>query len=221
MASELVEAVINGKKNQDSISITGHSLGGGLANYAGLLHGPPSIAFNAKGITLPEMVAIAKQHTGETLEDRAQRLVTNYQVKGEILTGLQNGIAGIRDGAHILTKLPGVGVQNLVAIAASFVRTAPGEVIKTPAIRPDGKEGNIFMETAAEIVTLTNPVADALLEDIDISGPVDRHGMDYMLRGMEHVSQASSRQLLDTLFRTFAPPTASNPVSSGLNRVAP
>ena len=217
LAGKLVETVVEADKG--TVTVTGHSLGGGLANFAGLLHGVPSVTFNAKGITRPEMAAITQKPVGETLVQRAQRLVTNYQVNSEVLTGLQKhapligGVAGTFFGGPLLGGIVAVQTDKVV-------REAPGVAIEIPAIRPDGKEGNMLLETAAKIATLSSPVAHAVLGEVDISGPVDRHGMDYVLEGMEHLSDAANQQLLEYLFHSY---TSGQPLQNGygLNWIAP
>ena len=59
-ALEMVDAVRKNEKKA-KIILTGHSLGGALANYAGFVRGLPSIAFNAPSLNLK---------MGEDIENR-------------------------------------------------------------------------------------------------------------------------------------------------------
>lgn len=207
MAEGLIEDLVATKGATAQIVATGHSLGGGLSNYAALLHDIPSVTFNAKGVTLPEMATIAQQHPGETLHDLSQRLISNYQVKGEMLTGLQ-------ETTTALTNLPGIGLQDLL-------KAAPGVAIEIPAIKSNGQEGNIFAEMVTKYAAAISPVAHAVFGDVDISGPVDRHGMDYVVRGMERLSEEAGQQLLESLFDSFTPATSNQALQNGLNHIAP
>lgn len=62
-----------------SLRFVGHSLGGGLATAAGLEHGIPATTFNAAGVN-----RFTTDHT------HAARLITNYRVRGEVLSTLQD-----------------------------------------------------------------------------------------------------------------------------------
>lgn len=55
--------------------VTGHSLGGGLATTAAIESGVPAIAFNA---------------AGTTYSSRQARFITNYRIRGDILSTLQD-----------------------------------------------------------------------------------------------------------------------------------
>ncbi|WP_456412292.1 Mbeg1-like protein [Thiolapillus sp.] len=220
LAGKLVNAVLDGKRDQDSVSVTGHSLGGGLANFAGLLHNVPSIAFNAKGITNPEILAIRRAQPAVDVADQANKLITNYQVDGEALTSAQRHAPLIGGAAGTLLGGPVLGGIGAVQ-TGKIVHEAPGAAIETPAIRPDGKEGNMFLEAGAKVATLTSPVARVVLGTVDISGPVDRHGMDYVLRGMEHMNNESGQQLLQTLFDSYLTGNNGSPGKNKLNWIAP
>ncbi len=172
MAEKLVGKLI-GVHGSDTIKVTGHSLGGSLANYAALSHGVTSVTFNGKGTTLPERMS-----TGDLFGIKAQQLITNYQVKGEALTGVQEEI-------HLFPE-------------------TPGNRIKIPAIKPDGTPGNFIRDILVEISLYSIPIIGPSLADKhDISGPIDRHGMDYVERGIVKVLENSSQTLLDALFDSY------------------
>jgi len=61
------------------LTFTGHSLGGGLATAAALHTNRPAVTFNAAGV-----------NGWTTNLSNASRLITNYRVKGEVLSTLQD-----------------------------------------------------------------------------------------------------------------------------------
>ena len=61
------------------LTFTGHSLGGGLATAAALHTNRPAVTFNAAGV-----------NSWTTNLSNASRLITNYRVKGEVLSTLQD-----------------------------------------------------------------------------------------------------------------------------------
>lgn len=107
---------------------------------------------------------------------RAQRYVRNYQVMGDILTEVQEATDPV-------------------------IMEAPGPVSKLPAIRPDGQTGNMLWETLVEGFQRVSPFHDA--SQHDISGPIDRHGMDYVRRGLDARIETSESQALQQLFDSF------------------
>jgi len=151
MANALVEQVIN-DVGRENVTVTGHSLGGGLANYTAMKNEVYSTAFNPKGTTIREKLEIKNENA------LADKYIQNYSVDGELLTGLQETIPVL-------------------------MMEAPGQSTEIPAIKPDGQEGNMWLEGAKELIMKLNPFQDS--DDNNISGPVDRHGMDYVLRGMD------------------------------------
>jgi hypothetical protein len=186
MAERLVEDILEAK-GAENVMVTGHSLGGGLANYVALSHDIPSTTFNAKGITVPELLRIENPLN-------ARQSITNYQVNGEILTELQ--------------KTP-------------YILPAIGSNAGIPAIKPDGTEGNMLKEAFVKVVTLSSPIVNwALGGTNDISGPVDRHGMDYVERGMASATVSAKDAVLETLFGTFDSDPGSQ-TGAGLMFIAP
>ncbi|HIO97113.1 MAG TPA: DUF2974 domain-containing protein, partial [Leucothrix sp.] len=170
MASEVIKKITGGKNN---VSVTGHSLGGGLSNYVAVKYDIPSTTFNAKGSTIPELL-----DTGDILGFKAARLIQNYQVKGEILTGLQEEVP--------------------------LMFQAAGPKVKIPAIRPDGEEGNMLTETMAEVALSSVPfIGTELAKKHDISGPIDRHGMDYVERGMTSALNIEKIKAIHHLLKSF------------------
>jgi hypothetical protein len=80
-------------KGQGGFEITGHSLGGGLASAASAVTGAPATTFNSAGLhpeTAPRFV-----QGGQLFNTDAT--VNAYQVKGEVLTSVQNGLSNMTD----------------------------------------------------------------------------------------------------------------------------
>ena len=174
MANRLVDKLIR-EKGSDKVTVTGHSLGGSLANYAALNHNISSISFNTKGTTIPE-----RFETGDWSGVKANHLITNYQVTGELLTNVQEQIP--------------------------LLPEAPGTTITIPAIKSDGTTGNMLTEVLVEIALYSIPcIGPSLADKNDISGPIDRHGIDYVERGMNKVTESAKDATLDALFSSYEP----------------
>ena len=86
-----VEIGKNIGRSGQNIDITGHSLGGGLASAASQASGRPATTFNASGLHGKTV-----ERYGGSVHDTA---IQAYRVKGEILTGLQEGGLGATAGA--------------------------------------------------------------------------------------------------------------------------
>jgi len=76
---DAVLAVSEAQRLGYSITIAGHSLGGGLATAAALHTNSKAVTFNAAGV-----------NSWTTNTSRESSLITNYRVQGEILSTLQN-----------------------------------------------------------------------------------------------------------------------------------
>lgn len=75
----------------DSLVITGHSLGGGLASAAALACGAPAVTFNAAGLSDATIEQLTHGADAGTIRDLYAQNgeIRRYQVEGEILTRLQ------------------------------------------------------------------------------------------------------------------------------------
>ena len=115
-------------RSGETVNITGHSLGGGLASCAAIAGGRQADTFNAAGLsdrTLREANAIsATSGRGGT-----GALVQAYRVHGEILTFMQEG--GDRLLGGLLGGLPGAAAANAPA--------AYGTHVELPDVAPAGK----------------------------------------------------------------------------------
>lgn len=80
----------------DSLAITGHSLGGGLATAAALATGSAAVTFNAAGLTDRTIEGLGLDPAAARSEARDGQ-VRRYSVDGEVLTGLQEEAPLLRD----------------------------------------------------------------------------------------------------------------------------
>jgi len=72
------------KLGQMNLRLVGHSLGGGLASTAALVHGLEATTFNPAGVHTVTLWS----HNAD--RDKAEKLITAHCVKGEILTSVQD-----------------------------------------------------------------------------------------------------------------------------------
>lgn len=107
-----------------TMEVTGHSLGGGLAQAASAATGAPGNIFNSAGYdpgTFPQ--------TGGT--NTAQDL-TNYHVAGEPLTTFQNSVAGVPAASAQQVSIPGppgaglLGLHGMDSVQGGMVNTGSG-----------------------------------------------------------------------------------------------
>ena len=107
----------------------------------------------------------------------ADKYIQNYQVEGEALTGAQ-------EMAHVLTAQPGMGPQDLLM-------RAPGPETQLPAIRPDGAESNLLKEVGKNFLNA----------NYEIAGPIDRHGMEFAVRGVDELIERTEATALNEVFK--------------------
>ncbi|PZN94450.1 MAG: hypothetical protein DCF31_09495 [Alphaproteobacteria bacterium] len=113
-------------RSDASVTIAGHSLGGGLAATAAVASGRAADTFNAAGLSDR---TIAAATASAAANDRAPGTVEAWQVRGEILSHLQDG--GDRVLGFLVGGIPGA----LLADAPS----AYGNRHTLPEVVPDGK----------------------------------------------------------------------------------
>jgi hypothetical protein len=110
-----------------NVTITGHSLGGGLASAAAIASGRDAATFNAAGLSDRTI------QDAQAIHDRAgvsrTAGVAAFYVKGEILSAIQDG------GDHLIGAL--FGGPTLAAVADA--PEAYGTRIALDAVRPEGK----------------------------------------------------------------------------------
>lgn len=143
--------------NGSRVTLTGHSLGGGLASTAALAAELEATTFNAAGLsgnTLDAAARIAGRDGQVTTPD-----INAYYVRGEILSSLQDG--GDRVLGALLSSYLGWG--PVAGASLVDLPEAVGDRIPMDAVRPEGKAW------------------------YDIGGPIDRHQMDYVISSLaEH-----------------------------------
>ena len=151
---------------EGEISITGHSLGGGLASVAALTHGIPATTYDSAGINPRTLERYG------TDAARAEELITAYRVDGEILS---NDVVPV--------QLAGIWTRQEMQPVLGTVVTLPaidadGNVL--PPINDPGEGPGIF-------ASLEDRRAwRQAMAEFEAEG-VRRHGMDFVLRGLEAV----------------------------------
>ena len=105
----------------DHLLITGESLGGGLASTAALASGTTAVTFDAAGVNDNTLRRLGLD-PAQARQQAANGQIRAYNVKGEILTSLQEKHTGIMPAAlgHEVTlkdPAPLSGVQSLNPIA--------------------------------------------------------------------------------------------------------
>jgi len=79
----------------DSVVMTGHSLGGGLASIASVATDSAAVTFNAAGVNDNTMrMLVPDADVGAIKQQAADGLIRRYAVDGEVLTGEQESGAG-------------------------------------------------------------------------------------------------------------------------------
>lgn len=141
-------------RSDADVSLTGHSLGGGLASAAAVASGSAATTFNAAGLA---PATIARAEGIARANGRGAADVTAWSVRGEVLTSLQNG------GDRAIGGALGTLLGPLGGIGGAAITDAP-EAYGSRHVLPDARpEGAGFWDGL-------NPVA--------------RHGMDWVLAGV-------------------------------------
>ncbi len=109
-----------------NVTITGHSLGGGLASAAAIAAGRPAATFNAAGLSNATIDAARAIRTSAGVTTTES--VSAYYVRGEVLSAVQDG------GDRALGGLLG----GIVGAAVVDAPSAYGSRIALDAVRPEG-----------------------------------------------------------------------------------
>ena len=121
----------------DSINITGHSLGGGLASAASVASGSDAYTFNAAGLN----DATVSRYGGTDNNPN----ISAYQVKGEALTGLQSNVSIMPEARGTAIELP---ANPLTTLKGQLIGSAAGNLLGNVL---GGPMGGAMLGTAASI----------------------------------------------------------------------
>jgi Lipase (class 3) len=128
-------------RNPDArVTLTGHSLGGGLASAAALASGRTASTFNAAGLS-PQTIQRADQIRQSAATSRAAE-VSAFHVRGEILTAIQEG------GDRLIgALLGGAAGAALLDAPPAFGRQIPIDPVVPPGVRdgPVARHGINFV----------------------------------------------------------------------------
>ncbi|QDH71705.1 DUF2974 domain-containing protein [Lysobacter alkalisoli] len=110
----------------DDLVITGHSLGGGLAAAASMIHEAPAVTFNAAGVNNRTLERYG--FDASVLKQEAEQgLIRSYAVKGEILTHLQEDSVPLK---YAMPDAPGHRIELPDPEKLSFFqRMVPGRML--------------------------------------------------------------------------------------------
>jgi Protein of unknown function (DUF2974) len=114
------------RSGNSNVTLTGHSLGGGLASAAAIASGRPAQTFNAAGLSDATIRSASQARTAAGVAGAGA--VSAFYIRGEILSAIQDG------GDRVLGGLLGGPLLGLRADAPS----AYGDRIALNAVRPDG-----------------------------------------------------------------------------------
>lgn len=110
----------------DDLVITGHSLGGGLAAAASMVHEVPAVTFNAAGVNDRTLERFG--YDADVLKQEAEQgLIRSYAVKSEILTHLQEDSFPLK---YAMPDAPGARIELPDPEPLSFFeRIVPGKML--------------------------------------------------------------------------------------------
>ena len=152
-------------RNDDvPVTLTGHSLGGGLASAAAIASGQDATTFNAAGLSQNTINQANTIRTGANASGVAQ--VSAYYVRGEILTVLQEG--GDRVLGGILGRFAGS------AVGGPLGGVAGAQFGRAYADAPSAYGNRIALEPV-------RPSDLAWYQDFPVLTSFNRHGMNYVL----------------------------------------
>ena len=141
-----------------SISITGHSLGGGLASVAGLASGLPTYTFNAAGVHPNTIKKIDNQARAKEKE-----IIKAYYTEDDPLSTLQD-----KGYVNLLKNNPKIAGATLgTVVGAEVINTIPGgtELVEMVAKEHIGEKTDLETGIATSKAigeTLNNPISTLL-----------------------------------------------------------
>lgn len=111
----------------DDLVVTGHSLGGGLAAAASMVHEVPAVTFNAAGVNARTVERYGFD-ADVLFREAGEGLVRSYAVKSELLTHLQEDSFPLR---YVMPDAPGHRIELPDPDPLSFLeRMVPGRMLK-------------------------------------------------------------------------------------------
>ncbi|MBO9623379.1 MAG: DUF2974 domain-containing protein [Sphingomonas sp.] len=125
-ARALMVAKALGRHPEANVTITGHSLGGGLASAAALASGRDATTFNAAGLS---DATIERAEAIRDTTDAPAPEIAAFYVRGEILSAVQDG------GDRVLGAIFGGPLGGVLADAPE----AYGDRTALDAVRPQGQ----------------------------------------------------------------------------------
>lgn len=168
-------------KGGENVIVTGHSLGGGIANHMAISNNIPSITFNTKGTSYFELT-----ETGDYYGTAARQLTTNYQVEGELLTSIQENTEMVDESSGRTIKIPPIKPDGTEG-------NLPREVVEEVLL--------------ASIPMIGGKLANSH----DVSSPLERHGRAYLQRSMGAVVTQAKDAAIVALFDSFNPGSVNQP----------
>jgi len=159
-------------KNGADVQITGHSLGGGLASAASGTSGLDATTFNAAGLagnTIKDSGAVVKSSN-----------INAYRVSGEILTNTQELSLGSALTAYGIGGVIGGVIGGGIGLFFGGAGVIPGALAGAAT-------GAKIAGVSKTVISVLAPNAVGTPYELPGTGldPVDRHGMDQVIAGME------------------------------------
>lgn len=166
----------------DKMKVTGHSLGGGLAATAASVAGAKADTFNAAGVHQNTLAQV-----GQSTRD-ADGLVENYRVQGELLTAAQENVVS-KYVVPVVGTAVVLPVKNALGLAKGLDPVAWFDYArgKGPMPKPELSADPVYVPAALgkqNDLPAVDAAGNPLPWTKDITG-LDRHGIDYAIRGLE------------------------------------
>jgi len=155
-----------------SISITGHSLGGGLASAAGLVTGLPTYTFNAAGVhenTIPDTVRYKISQPNEHIKA--------YHSKNDPLSLVQ-------DNRNVAAVSAGVASAAVLAIPGATALSLAGQCIGVVSGTPEGTVAADVINKFSNPVSTISSLPPALGDRIDLGqtgGITEGHSIEKLI----------------------------------------
>lgn len=174
-------SAVNGLSSNIDINLVGHSLGGALAGYLGLLTKKETYTFNAEGLN-PEII--------NSIPDYDDSKIKAYHSSYELLTGAQKVVN------EVIPAFQGVGT-NGSGVAMNGEQTnilkVPGEEI----VLNNRTIGDVAVEVLGDAAKLTQKVSPATIS-INNRSIIDSHTMSLIVNHLLGKNQPTQIKWSDT-----------------------